>query len=447
MQEILSALHLEHNTEVINPEYLPSRFAVSKLAASSIGAVGSAISGLVKTIGLRASEPDVFVDQRLASLWFNMSIQPIGWQLPPVWDAVAGDYETQDGWIKLHTNLPHHRRAALSVLGVEADRKKVASAVKNWRANDLETAIVKAGGVAAQMRSRTEWQEHPQGLAVAAEPLIHWVNKRTGSIRNWHGTAARPLNGLRVLDLTRVLAGPVATRTLAAFGAEVLRIDPPEWDEANIVPDITLGKRCSFLNLKEQTDRQTFEQLLANADVLVHGYRSNALENLGYGSSVRTSYAPHLIEVSLDAYGWTGPWAKRRGFDSLVQMSCGIADAGMHWANAQKPTPLPVQALDHATGYMMAAAAIRAIDMAVLEKSLTNARLSLARTAELLMANIQQHGGTLSKDAEERDFSTEVEQTPWGPAQRLKPPLHIEGAPMTWPSPACNLGSVLPNWL
>lgn len=447
MQEIISALQLDHQCEVVGSEFFPSCFSVSPLASASIGAVGSAVSALVSELGYTAAAPHATVDQRLASLWFSMSIQPVGWDLPPIWDAIAGDYETKDGWIKLHTNLPHHKAAALVVLGTANQREKVAAAVRAWQADDLEREIVAAGGVAAAMRSRADWQAHPQGIAVAAEPLIAWSDTRRGTMRHWGGTKDHPLSGLRVLDLTRVLAGPVATRTLAGFGAEILRIDPPGWDEANIVPDITLGKRCSFLSLDQPKDRATFEKLLKQADVLVHGYRPGALDALGLGEETRRNLAPGLIEVSHDAYGWTGPWAMRRGFDSLVQMSCGIADAGMQWAGANKPTPLPVQALDHATGYLMAASAIRAVAQAVTGKGTRNARLSLARTAELLIAHPQTFAGMLDKEPAPADYSGMIEDTPWGPARRLKPPLQIDGTPMAWTRPACELGTASPDWL
>ena len=162
-----------------------------------------------------------------------------------------------------------------------------------------------------------------------------------------------------MLDLTRVLAGPVATRFLAGFGADVLRIDPPEWDEPAVVPEVTLGKRCARLDARTDDGRAHLRRLLAEADVLVHGYRPGVLDSLlGVDADGRAELRPGLVEVCLDAYGWTGPWSARRGFDSLVQMSSGIAEAGMRWAGRDVPTPLPVQALDHATGYLMAAEVI-----------------------------------------------------------------------------------------
>ncbi len=446
MREIRSVLGLSSNFETNRTDRWKSRYRVSDLAVHSIGAVGCAIADLIGARNSKQESQPVVVDQRLASLWFARSIEPVGWSLPPVWDAVAGDYRTKDGWIKLHTNLPHHREAACKVLGVAPQRDAVAAAVAACTGNDLETAIVEAGGVAALMRSRAEWQAHPQGIAVASEPLVAWTNPRRIQRRLQPATTGAPLEGLRVLDLTRVLAGPVATRTLAGFGASVLRIDPPDWDEPNVVPDITLGKTCATLDLRDTGPRQIFEGLLREANVLVHGYRPDALERLGIGKEWRRSIAPNLVEVCLDAYGWSGPWAGRRGFDSLVQMSSGIADAGMMWARAIKPTPLPVQALDHATGYLMAAAVIRALVASEREEPVSDAKLSLARTAELLAAHQQEDAEPTDLTFSDDDWAASLEQTPWGAARRLKSPLQVGELKMIWRSPACELGSAKPQW-
>ena len=186
---------------------------------------------------------------------------------------------------------------------------------------------------------------------------------------------------------------------------------------------------------------------MEKADVLVHGYRPEELDLPGYSEKTRLEITPNLLEVKLDAYGWTGPWATRRGFDSLVQMSCGIARAGMSWAKQDQPTPLPVQALNHATGYLMAAAVIRAISSAINGNGLRNARLSLARTAELLMMHLQTGTGKLATQITPEDFSDAIENTPWGQAKRLKPAISIKGTPMQWSCPACKLGTSLPGWL
>jgi crotonobetainyl-CoA:carnitine CoA-transferase CaiB-like acyl-CoA transferase len=423
---------------------LPSAFHVTDLAAASIGAAGLAVSELVAATS--PATPKVAVDRRLASLWFGFSIHPEGWKLPPAWDPIAGDYRTADGWIRLHTNAPHHRAAALSVLEAPEDRAAVTETVANWSAGELEAAIVAADGCAAEMRTLDAWLAHPQGIAIAEEPLVAWAAHGRGGSNTWRPTPGRPLAGLRVLDLTRVLAGPIATRFLAGYGADVLRIDPPGWDEAGVVPEVTLGKTCVRLDLRDAADRDVFARLLAQAHVLVHGYRPGALDGLGFREAERRKIAPGLIDVSLCAYGWTGPWATRRGFDSLVQMSAGIAAAGQAWKSADKPVPLPVQALDHATGYLMAAAVVRALTRQLKGEGALSSRLSLARTARLLT----DAGGPDAKPpaAPETadDVSAVIEQTTWGPARRYHAPVDVDTAPMAWDLPATSLGSGLPKW-
>ncbi|TCU54577.1 CoA transferase family III [Novosphingobium sp. PhB57] len=444
--EIQQALGTSIAADIIGDVSFASCYAVSDLLSASIGAVGSAASALLSSLGLAPSPPAVRVDRRLALLWSSRSVHPIGWELPPVWDIVAGDYRARDGWIKLHTNLPHHRRAALKVLGVGPDRANVASAVARWDAEALETAIVLEGGVAAMMRSRAQWTSHPQGIAIASEPLVSWRAEASASIDSWHGTQARPLAGLRVLDLTRVIAGPVATRTLAGLGATVLRIDPPLWEEPNIVPDVTLGKCCANLRLDTSEGLHALKDLLASAHVLVHGYRPGALDGLGLGASVRRQLNPSLVEVALDAYGWTGPWSQRRGFDSLVQMSSGIAEAGMTWRGRAEPTPLPVQALDHATGYLMAAAALVGLDRAIQGQEIASARLSLARTGDLLTRHPAVAQGNLGLQPDDADFFPAIEHTVWGDARRLRSPLDIGGTRLAWTTPAVELGTSIARW-
>ncbi|ALM87025.1 hypothetical protein ASB57_16180 [Bordetella sp. N] len=480
------------NISFENEGVLPYVLPVDDFAIGTVAAAGAALRALLHTApgretaaavradasastdasGASARLPRLTIDRRLTGLWFGTSIRPTGWELPPTWDSVAGDYRTADGWIRLHTNAAKHRAAAIAVLGCAEERESVAAAVARWTAHDLERAVVAAGGCAAAMHTREQWRAHPQGQAVAAEPLIAWTRHPLTAIPQWRpqrpaqrqpqGQGQQqpadhplcPLTGLKVLDLTRILAGPVSTRFLAAFGADVLRIDPPGWDEPTLAPDITLGKRCARLNLRDQADRATFEALLKQADVLVHGYRPGALDGLGYDPAARRGINPALIDVSLDAYAWSGPWQGRRGFDSLVQMSSGIAHAGMVWRGADKPTPMPVQALDHGTGYLIAAAVLRGLAMRLEEGVAVTARLSLARTAEALFelgewVDDETRESSLSRPGlkkRDEDFQADQEITVWGPAQRARPMLDLAGVPMRWDFPAGPLGVAKAEW-
>ena len=200
-----------------------------------------------------------------------------------------------------------------------------------------------------------------------------------------------------------------------------------------------MGKRRAGLDLTRSEDRAVFETLLAQADVLVHGYRPGALAGLGFDAERLQKLAPGMITVSLCAYGWTGPWANRRGFDSLVQMSCGIAAEGMQRKASERPVPLPVQALDHATGYLMAAAVLRAVRRRAQTGAVFAARLSLARTAQLLTSlGARDFEGAGIKESDQ-DLATSEEQTSWGPAQRLRFPLLLEGTEPRWRYPAGHL--------
>ena len=437
---------------------LPSVFPVSDLAAAAVASAGAAAAEWIQA--RFGTLPDVRVDRRLSSLWFATTIAPQGWPIEPSWDAVAGDYATRDGWIKLHTNARHHRDAALKVLGVGVDKAAVRAAVAAWSGEALEQAIVDAGGCAARLRSVSEWADHPQGRALKGQPLVepgshptampdgaqHDARHRAGGARLDSVRRDRPLAGVRVLDLTRVLAGPVCTRFLAGLGADVLRIDPLWWQEAGLEPETTLGKHCATLDLRSAQGLARLRELIAQADVLVHGWRPGALAGLGLNDVERRTLNPVLVDVSLNAYGWQGPWQGRRGFDSLVQMSTGIAHAGMVRSGADHPVPLPVQALDHATGYILACAALRGLTRRLTRQRATTARASLVQTAALLVAGTGQMPHETLTPAQADDYADAVELTAWGPAKRLNPPLRIDGSPLQWDSGARKFRSDPAQW-
>lgn len=423
-------------TDHIAQAAYPSCFKVTELALASTEAAVLEYAALV-------GAQHVSIDQRLALLWFHFTTQALGWTPAPSWDAVAGDYQCADGWVRLHTNAPHHLNAAMAALGTPVDRDAVAARLRDMGKAEVEDVVVANNGCAAAMYRIEEWANHPQGKAVAKDPLMIWSTR--SARREFAGRRGKNLSGLRVLDLTRVLAGPVATRFLAGFGAEVLRIDPPHWNEPAVELEVTLGKRCAGLDLRQQGDRLIFDELVRRSDVFVHGYRADALARLGYDTARLESLNPDLISISLCAYGWQGPWATRRGFDSLVQMSCGIADEGMRRAGRDHPVPLPVQALDFATGHLMAAAALRALARRE-EGVISSVRLSLARTAHLLISGGTQPIRGENPTPEARDFEEKVELTSWGAVKRLTPPYRVDGCPPCWEIPAGALRGDPAEW-
>jgi CoA-transferase family III len=285
-------------------------------------------------------------------------------------------WRTADGWLRMHGNYPWHRERALRVLGCGDDPDAVARAVADRPGEELEEALAAAGALGFAVRSPDGWAAHPQGRALAGLPLATWRPA---------GRGARPpepapaLQGVRVLDLTRVIAGPVATRTLSSWGADVLRIDGPRLPELpEQALDTLSGKRSALLDLAVAGDRDRFEELLAAADVLVHGYRPGALDRHGLAAGELAERHPHLSVVAVSAWGPLGPWAGRRGFDSLVQCPTGIASVE---GDDGRPGALPAQVLDHATGYLAAAAATLSLAGTVRGGPARHTQLSLAQTA------------------------------------------------------------------
>lgn len=336
-------------------------------------------------------------------------------------------WRTADGWLRLHANYAWHRERALTVLGCENRPEAVERAIRTWHGEELEDALAAAGAVGYMVRGRAEWEAHPQGRACAALPLLTSVAV-SGARPGRRAGVGRAAVGLRVLDLTRVIAGPVATRTLAGWGADVLRLDSPRLPEIPTQAlDTLMGKRSALLDISQPSGRGRVEDLLAEADVLVQGYRPGALARYGLSHDELAERHPHLSVVTLSAWGPSGPWAARRGFDSMVQCPTGIALAE---GTDGEPGALPAQILDHATGYLAAAAAMLALARVERGDPPRSMRLSLAQTAHWLMS-----GGTRSRPAS-RDLHPDDH---WIRLLGAGRPVSVIGPPGL-------VGDLLPSW-
>lgn len=411
---------------------LPSRYDVTGFASATVACAALAVAELgAARSGPGVAPAAVTVERLAASAAFRCEalVEAIDWDYPPIWDPVAGDYRTADGWIRLHTNYPYHLAAALAVLGVPAQREAVATRVATWQGDALEAAVVAAGGCAAVMRTDAQWASLPAGVATRAERPVRLLEPRSlpgAALPPLARSAdALPLAGIRVLDLTRVIAGPVATRYLAGYGAHVLRIDPPGFAEVPaLLPETTAGKQCAALDLAEAGDRRRFTELLAEAHVIFCGLRPDALGKLGFGPGGLHAINPALVVVAHDAYGWAGPWRDRRGFDSLVQMSTGIAAAGAQAAARDVPVPLPCQALDHGTGHLLAAGACRALTRLVRVGKASDVRGSLVGAANVVKS--------VAAVAPRADVTVEAAakvpaRTAWGAVNRVPLAGRIDG--------------------
>jgi CoA-transferase family III len=420
-------------------EVLPARYPVTAAAAGAVAAGVLAGACLAADAAGAAETPPVEVDRTHASLACRSERYLEADGLPAVPDPRGGDLRCADGWIRIHTLYPHHRAAARRVLGGATGRGEVAAAVGGWQAEQLQEAVVAAGGAAARLQTTEGWAASAPGRAARAQPLVDV--RRAGD-----GPAGEP--GFRVLDLTRVIAGPTATKLLALHGAEVLRLEPPGFPEVPVLAvDTGFGKRSATLDLRAAGDRATFEGLVRDADVVVTGYRPGAMAALGYGEDDLAARRPGLVTASLSAWGTAGPWAARRGFDSLVQMASGIAGAAMEAGDADEPAPLPLQLLDHATAHLLATGVLTALRRRRREGGTWRVAVALARTAVWL----QDLGRVDVLDVPEPDGATvdryrAERPSAWGRLRHVRPAGTIGGRPLDWaraPEPA---GSSPPRW-
>ncbi|MDE2899844.1 MAG: CoA transferase [Chloroflexota bacterium] len=433
---------------------LPTPFRIGETSAAAVGAVGLAVSALWELrTGQRQS---VAVDARraTASLRSSRYMRLDGARVPGERAPVSGVYPTADGrWSYLHCNFVNHRDAALGVLGVEEDRAAVTKAVAKWRGLELEEAIIAAKGAGGMVRSMAEWAEHPQSAAVATLPLIE-IDRIGDSPPEPLPEGARPLSGVRALDLTRVLAGPSCARTLAEHGADVLRITGAHLpSHPGQEMDTGHGKLSAQLDLREAADRETLLGLVRDADVFSQGYRPGTLAERGLSPEDLAALRPGLVYVSLSAFGRVGPWAGRRGFDTVIQTVSGITDRQGELFPGEAPGPqfYPVSAIDYLTGYLMAFGTMVALHRRATEGGSWLVRASLAQTGRWLVNRGQVAESALAGVPE--DFSgDEVErwsttsETPLGSLRHLAPVVELSETAARWERPTVPLGHHEAAW-
>jgi hypothetical protein len=445
------------SAKVVPDPRWPSRLAVEQVGAACVSA---ALGGASRLHQVRAGAPHsigvdpgsvqaALISERLFAVDGGGTIMGFAPQ-SRFWPA-------RDGWVRTHANFPWHHEALRRALG--ADDDGLAAAIEALPAEEVEARVFAAGGVAAAVRSPDEWRAHPQGEAVAREPLIgshrvgdaeprsHFPVTGTGKCERVGGTDGRPLPaaGIRVLDLTRVIAGPVCSRYLGALGADVLRLDPPALPDlaAGEPADTLLGKRSALLDLGSAAGAQRLEKLLAEADVVIDGYRPGSLARFGLTPEELAVRHPGIVVVELSAWGHSGPWAERRGFDSIVQAASGIA---REEGTGGEPGALPCQLLDHGTGYLAAAAALEALAEQRTEGGSHLRRLSLARTAHWLLSEPGAEAPAVTPDPPSPQPAP-LPTGPGGPAiVAAPPPGSLGGIPLRWREPPARYGADAPSW-
>lgn len=434
---------------------LPTPFRIGETAAASLAAVGLAISDIWKLRTGRSQEVGIDVRQATASLRSSRYMTMDGKSIAAERHPLMGVYPAENGrWSYLHCNFPNHRTVALSVLGVEKeDNDAVRKAVSKWGALELEEAIIAAGGAGGMVRSMDEWAQHPQSAAVASLPLLE-IEKIGDSPPEALPNGDRPLSGIRVLDLTRVLAGPTCARTLAEHGADVLKITAPHLASIGSQEfDTGHGKLSAHLDLRQNQDLETLRDLIRQVDIFSQGYRPGTLAGRGLSPHDLAELRPGIIYVSLSAFGRVGPWASRRGFDTVVQTVSGITARQGELFPGSEPGPqfYPVSAIDYLTGYLMAFGALLALARRMTEGGSWLVSISLAQTGRWLLDRGQVSENEL-RDVPE-DFTSE-EIASWstfsdlsiGRISHLAPVLQLSETRPHWSRPAVPLGHHEPVW-
>lgn len=447
----------EVHIEGADPE-LPSIFRVGEAAAVTVAAAGAAAARLWALRTGESQSVSVSVRHALAAFRSQAYLLIDGEPPPSPWGRISGYYDTADGrTVQLHANFPHHHQGLVDLLQCSDDKHSVATALRCREAALFEEAATSRGLPVGAVRSRDEWVAHDQGQAVAGLPLLEIVKigdsapeplPPLSSTPSPTSAGDRPLSGIRALDLSRVIAGPVCGRTLASHGASVLRIGSPNLP---IIPhiwlDLARGKRSAHLDLTNAQDLARLRDLIRQTDIFSQAYRPGTLASKGLGPTQIHELRPGAVYVTLCAYSHAGPWAAHRGFDSLVQTVSGFGHAGAVAAGVDGTRPLPCQALDHATGYLAAFGAMVALRRRAEDGGSYLVRVSLAQTGQWLW-NLGRVEGLQQPDQKITDVADLLEerQTIEGMVRAIRPAEQLATTPARWDLAPVPLGHDQPSW-
>jgi crotonobetainyl-CoA:carnitine CoA-transferase CaiB-like acyl-CoA transferase len=433
---------------------LPTPFRVGKAGAATLAATGLGAADLWKLRTGRDQQIGVDVRQATASLRSGHYLKMGEGHVSSERNPLMGVYPARDGhWSYIHANFPNHRAAALKVLGCTEDKDSVTKAVAKWDALELEEAILAAKGAGGMVRSQAEWKQHPQSAAIAGLPLLE-VIKIGDAPPQPLPPGNRPLSGIRVLDLTRVLAGPTCARTLAEHGADVLKITGAHLPNLGYQEfDTGHGKLSAQLDLRQPADVETLRNLVREADVFSQGYRPGTLAARGLSPEELAAIRPGLVYISLSAFSHAGPWSTRRGFDTVVQSVSGmtIRQSEVIPNKNNAPEFYPLAAIDYCTGYLMAFGAMIALGRRATEGGSWMVRISLAQIGKWIV-DLGEVDPAAARDAPteftqaEQDAWSMVSDTPAGRLRHLKPVVHLSETQPFWARPTVPLGYHKAEW-
>lgn len=460
-REALNSLRLE---DPRGQTYYPSSFKLDHLAQSTIG-LSALAAALVQSTRTQGKTPEVTLPVKHACLEFvTERLYTIDGEPPKsTWGPIGGLHATADGHVRVHDNFPHHRYGALKLLGLSAhaSRDEVAEKVRRWKRFELENQAAEHGLAIYALRSYEEWDATPQAAAVSDLPIqLGKISDEgpNGLPAHVASHSDRCLRGLRIVELSRVVAAPVAGKTLAAHGADVLWITSPNLpDLPDLDRNLSQGKRTIQLDLNTESDRETLRSLLKEADVFLQGYRPSSLAAKGFSTADLLALKPGIIVANLSAFGPDGPWAGRRGFDSLVQTCSGMnVSEAEHVGDGTVAKPLPCQALDHTAGYLLATGVAAAVYKRAAEGGSWQVDVSLAGVMKYLRSlgqrpereGFERAVGlpNVAEVLEDRNLFEE-KQSGFGMIKALKHAARVDGAVTGWDHMPKPLGSDEARWL
>jgi len=436
---------LSSQVEVVgaDPVY-PTRLRIGEAASAVLGACAVVSSELWQLRTGRRQRARIEVRAAAAALLSFAHLRGGSSDLRRLQGPTTALYVGRDGgWVHLHGGFAHLRDGLLELLGCEDDPAQIASAVARWDAPALEDAIAERGLCGARVRNAEAWLDHPQGRALRACPLLE-IRRIGASDPEPLPPGGRPLAGVRVLDLTRVLAGPTCARTLAEHGADVLRVHAPHL--ASVPPfvfDTGHGKLSTSLDLRDAAAVKTLRELVREGDVFCEGYRARSLARRGFGAEELASIRPGIVCVSINCYGHTGPWSERRGWEQLAQTVTGMA---AEQGGEGPPRLVPAAATDYTTGYLGALGAMVALVRRAREGGSYRVRVSLARTGMWLQELDRVDGAPVGYDDALLDRYRQTTETPEGPVEHLGPVLELSETPPHFSRRSVPLGADAPRW-
>jgi crotonobetainyl-CoA:carnitine CoA-transferase CaiB-like acyl-CoA transferase len=439
---------------------LPSSFKIGLLAQATISLSALAASLVHATRNGVTKPPKITVPLKHACAEFKSERLYLlnGQRDPDTKSAVGGLFETSDGWVRVHDSFPNHRIGAFKLLGLNEDtkRSKVAATIKEWKALDIETTAFKNNIVIAALRSFEEWDELPQAKALPEYPIriTKIGNATTSPERKLDRGNHKCLSRLRVLEFSRVIAAPVAGRTLSAYGADVLWVTSPNLPDLPLLDiDLSRGKRSIQLDLNQTPDKERCLALVKEANIIIQSYRPNSFANLGLSPQALIKENPNLIIANLSAYGPTGPWSDKRGFDSMIQTCTGLNTAeANNFGNGSPARVLPCQALDHASGYFLSTGILAALYTQLTEGGgAYQVDVSLAGTEKYLRSLGQYEGRSgfecddIVEQGDVEEFC-ETRECAFGELKALRHSASIEEVDVGWDFMPERLGSGEAIW-